>query len=170
MNKLTYSSLSICLLLALVVTGCTIRTYTVTKDRVDQQIQGNRGYLSGDAPKIEGEPRSKTRKTAVMEIEFGVPWAKKPVATEKQEEREIVTEPVEVYEEDILAEEAEIMPEEKEITYTMYKIQKDDTLQKISKKFYGTYRKWKMIYDANTDVLKNPHRIKPGITIRVPEE
>lgn len=51
-----------------------------------------------------------------------------------------------------------------------YKVEKDDTLQKISKKFFNTYKKWPAIYEANKDKIKNPDRIKPGITIRIPQE
>ena len=52
----------------------------------------------------------------------------------------------------------------------MYTIQEDDTLQKISKKFYDAYSKWPKIYEANKDKLKSPEFIKPGITIRIPQE
>ena len=52
--------------------------------------------------------------------------------------------------------------------YREYKVEKDDTLQKISKKFYDNYSKWIKIYEANKDVIKNPDRIKPGITIKIP--
>ncbi|MBF0595345.1 MAG: LysM peptidoglycan-binding domain-containing protein, partial [Candidatus Omnitrophica bacterium] len=49
-----------------------------------------------------------------------------------------------------------------------YKVEKDDTLQKISKKVYGSYSKWTKIYDANKDVIKDPNRLKPGITLKIP--
>jgi len=173
MSKVKYLSLTTIFLFALTIIGCTVRTYTVTKDRVDQNLAGNRGYLSGDAPTVEGEPRSKTRKTSVMEIEFGSFWGKDKEAAAVTEEPQVeyVSEPMEeAYDdEDFLAEEPAIVTEE-EMTYTSYEIQKDDTLQKISKKFYGTYRKWKKIYEANESVIKDPNRIKPGIIIQIPQE
>ena len=43
-----------------------------------------------------------------------------------------------------------------------YIVQKGDTLQKISKKFFGTTKKWPKLYDANKDVLKGP-RIIAGV-------
>jgi nucleoid-associated protein YgaU len=49
-----------------------------------------------------------------------------------------------------------------------YVVQKGDTLQKISMKFYDTHNKWNRIYEANKDILPNPNRIKPGVTIRIP--
>jgi len=51
---------------------------------------------------------------------------------------------------------------------TGYKVEKDDTLQKISKKMYGSYGKWTKIYDANKAVIKDPNFLKPGITLTIP--
>ncbi|MCB9770924.1 MAG: LysM peptidoglycan-binding domain-containing protein, partial [Candidatus Omnitrophica bacterium] len=53
-------------------------------------------------------------------------------------------------------------------TPSEYVIQKNDTLQKISKNVYGTYKKWYQIYEANKDIISDPNRIKPGLTIRIP--
>jgi len=49
-----------------------------------------------------------------------------------------------------------------------YKVEKDDTLQKISKKLYGSFAKWTKIYDANRDLIKDPNRVKPGIILKIP--
>ncbi len=49
-----------------------------------------------------------------------------------------------------------------------YTVQKDDTLQKISKKLFGTYGKWYKIYEANKDKIKNPNFVKPGTVLTVP--
>ncbi|MDE2027253.1 MAG: LysM peptidoglycan-binding domain-containing protein [Candidatus Omnitrophica bacterium] len=51
---------------------------------------------------------------------------------------------------------------------TAYTVQKDDTLQKISKKVYGTYSKWYQIYKANKDKIKNPNVLKPGMVLTIP--
>jgi hypothetical protein len=50
-----------------------------------------------------------------------------------------------------------------------YVVQKGDTLQKISKKFFSTTQKWKKIYNANKDVLKSPDRIRPGQKLAIPK-
>jgi nucleoid-associated protein YgaU len=50
-----------------------------------------------------------------------------------------------------------------------YVVGKNDTLQKISKKFYGTTRHWTKIYEANRDVLKGPDKVYPGQTLNIPE-
>lgn len=52
----------------------------------------------------------------------------------------------------------------------IYVVQKGDTLQKISSKMYGTTKKWKKIFEANKDVLKNPDKIRPGQKLVIPLE
>jgi len=152
----------------LIVSGCTVRMYKQTKDRIDQEIIGNRGYLAGEAPTIEGQPRSSTRETVVVEVELGPQArARKPQA-KKAEAEKVVSEPAQV--KDVLLEELEPkQAEEQTETFQTYKVMKDDTLQKISKKFYGTYKKWKKIYDANKEKIKDPDRIKPGIVLNIPQ-
>jgi len=49
-----------------------------------------------------------------------------------------------------------------------YTVQKDDTLQKISKKVYGTYAKWYKIYKANKDKINNPNVLQPGTVLTLP--
>jgi len=49
-----------------------------------------------------------------------------------------------------------------------YTVLKDDTLQKISKKLFGTYSKWYKIYEANKDKIKNPNYVKPGTVLTIP--
>ncbi|MBI4707793.1 MAG: LysM peptidoglycan-binding domain-containing protein [Candidatus Omnitrophica bacterium] len=52
--------------------------------------------------------------------------------------------------------------------FEKYTVQKNDTLQKISKKFYGTTRKWTKIYEANKEFLKSPDRVRPGQVLNIP--
>jgi nucleoid-associated protein YgaU len=49
-----------------------------------------------------------------------------------------------------------------------YTVQKGDTLSKISKQFYGDANKYKKIFDANRDQLKDPDKIQPGQVLRIP--
>jgi len=49
-----------------------------------------------------------------------------------------------------------------------YTVQKDDTLQKISKKLFGSYGKWYKIYEANKEKIKNPNILKPGTVLTIP--
>ena len=49
-----------------------------------------------------------------------------------------------------------------------YTVEKNDTLQKISKKFYGTTKNWPKIYEANKDVLRSPDKLYAGQNLRIP--
>lgn len=49
-----------------------------------------------------------------------------------------------------------------------YTVQKSDTLQKISKKFYDSYSKWPRIYKANESVLDSPDVVSPGMVLQIP--
>ncbi len=56
----------------------------------------------------------------------------------------------------------------KRFVYKTYKVQKGDTLQKISYKFYGKYSLWPRIFEANKDKLENPNSIYVGQELRIP--
>ena len=50
----------------------------------------------------------------------------------------------------------------------LYKVQKGDTLQTISRRVYGTPNEWRRILDANRGVLPSAERLKPGMELRIP--
>ena len=50
-----------------------------------------------------------------------------------------------------------------------YTVVKGDTLSKIAKSMYGDANKWRKIYEANTDVIKDPDMIHPGQVFKIPE-
>ena len=54
-------------------------------------------------------------------------------------------------------------------SYAEYTVQKNDTLQKISKQYYDAFSKWPKIYEANRGVIDDPNNIKPGIVLRIPQ-
>ncbi|MDD5156003.1 MAG: LysM peptidoglycan-binding domain-containing protein [Candidatus Omnitrophica bacterium] len=148
----------------LALSGCTVRTYTAVKDRVDQDLDtGNKGYIAGKAPQsTEGKERKATRTTYVTEIELPV-FAKtgrksKPAKAQAPAESEVV----------VVEETETTMPASESIQ--KYKVTKGDTLEKIADKFYGTTKKWTKIYEANRDKLKAPDKIYPGQVLDVPIE
>jgi len=49
-----------------------------------------------------------------------------------------------------------------------YTVQKGDTLSKIAKNELGDANAWKKIFEANSDVLKDPDKIFPGQTLKIP--
>ena len=50
----------------------------------------------------------------------------------------------------------------------MYTVVKGDTLSKIAKTYYGNANKWKLIFEANGDQIKNADLIKPGQVLKIP--
>jgi nucleoid-associated protein YgaU len=48
-----------------------------------------------------------------------------------------------------------------------YTVQSGDTLMKIAFEKYGDLYKWKQIYEANRDQIKDPNRIYPGLTLKL---
>jgi nucleoid-associated protein YgaU len=52
--------------------------------------------------------------------------------------------------------------------YGMYQVQSGDTLSKVAQKFYGDSAKYRQIYDANRDVLKDPDKINVGQKLKLP--
>jgi nucleoid-associated protein YgaU len=51
----------------------------------------------------------------------------------------------------------------------MYTVQKGDTLSEIAKRYYGNAARWRVIYEANRDLIKDPDLIYPGQTFRIPD-
>lgn len=49
-----------------------------------------------------------------------------------------------------------------------YKVKKGDCLWKIAKKFYGNGSKYKIIFNANRDKIKNANLIYPGQVLTIP--
>lgn len=150
----------------LALSGCVVRTYTMTRQRVDQDlVGGNRGYIMGKAPaNIETKEKKPTRTTEVVEIELH-----SPIKFEKKHAPE-VGQPQGIEEQPAAKESMpiEVNTASPEQNIQKYTVQKNDTLQKISQKLYGTTKKWTKIFDLNREVLKAPDKIYPGQVINVP--
>jgi len=164
--------------------GVETRAYIANKDRIDQKMEGgNFGYVTGTPKPPDTSKMSKTRKVYVLEftknpdvtpeeLRKGAPPAQ-PVSSNVPERRR---EPVSQYTEPVYEPPvnqpsnttSSVIDDSVVDTPSEYVIQKNDTLQKISKKVYGTYKKWYQIYEANKDIISDPNRIKPGLTIRIP--
>jgi nucleoid-associated protein YgaU len=50
-----------------------------------------------------------------------------------------------------------------------YIVVKGDSLSKIAKEQYGDASKWRKIYEANRDLIKDPDLIYPGQSLRIPQ-
>ena len=170
--------------------GCLVRTYTIYKPRKGTEVEGNQGYIMGTPPEEEKKKESrlgKVRPITVFEIELGAhppenikPQPEATVYEEKRKTKEVaVKETVKasasLIEEEINREEipvksiiSEVPQQQPQKHYKYYVVRKNDTLQKISYKFYGTTRKWKLIYEENKNIIKNPDRLYPGTKIKIP--
>lgn len=168
MKNLLLYVLCSCFLLS----GCAVRTYKLTRDRVDQDLSvGNRGFLMGSGMGYEAKERKPTRTTHVVEVELGSPIklekrsAPKPVSSDILPSSPEVKSQIEPIAPAKYAESETLTPEQNLQKYT---VQKNETLQKISRKLYGTTKKWKKIYELNKEVLKGPDKIYPGQVLNVP--
>ncbi len=62
---------------------------------------------------------------------------------------------------------SEAMTREEAVVPT-YTIVGGDTLSRIAKRHYGDATKWRAIFEANRDVIKNPDLIQIGWVIKLP--
>jgi len=49
-----------------------------------------------------------------------------------------------------------------------YTVQAGDTFASISKRFYGTKSKWRIIFDANRDLASAPEKLRAGTVLMIP--
>lgn len=52
--------------------------------------------------------------------------------------------------------------------YTKHTVQKGESLSKIAKHYYDDMMKYKVIFEANRDILDNPDLIHPGQVLTIP--
>lgn len=177
-------------LLAALVAGCastqqgglSTRAYVVDQDREDQDMSGgNFGYISGTPVQPDRSGVKDTRRVYVLEVTKETEGEESaeslvPPPRPKPERRELPP-PAPVAEPEWSKpvalpdfEDVEVEPAPVAVSGACeeYVVQKGDTLQKISKKFYGSYAKWGKVYEANRNILEDPDKLKVGMRICVP--
>lgn len=154
-------------------TGVSVRSYVEDRPRVDQDLEGNTGFYSGKPrEKVDVVERKKTRKVYVVEVsKEAVPEKQKKANVVQQEEsaQEMSSNEEKINEVAIPAESAVVENPKSVVEYVEYTVEKDDTLQKVAKKFYGSYSKWIKIYEYNKQNIKDPDHIRPGTTLKIPQ-
>ena len=172
------------LFIVLLASGCSsskvrVRSYLQEKPRVDQKMSGNAGYLLGTPKAGEKGERKTTRKVYVLEFSKPAPdqMQGSDGNTVKYQRNEgpgskflgfRVKQPTQV---DLPSSSGDLVGTVViENSIIEYIVEKDDTLQKISKKFYGGYSKWPKIYEYNKDVIENPDFVRPGTILQIPME
>ena len=194
MNK-SYVNLLLCFVLMVLISGCRtsgikVRAYAEDVPRVDQKMEGNAGHLVGKPDVIE-EPDKATRRIYVFEMTKGVDQKTKVVETnfvkipkepttsfqaiiDEQSEMPAIKPKINLpsFEAVEGSDEMFALPDDLNSSSSVvkYTVTKDDTLQKISKKFYDAYSKWPKIYEVNKAKIKNPDFLKPGIILDIPME
>ena len=63
----------------------------------------------------------------------------------------------------------ETVTPEGEKTGRTYTVKSGDTLWAVASEMYGSGNKYMKIFEANTDILENPDRIKPGQVLVIPD-
>ena len=180
------------IILAVFAAGCGVKaeTYVMTKDRVDQELTGNSGCLSGECGPVL-TPQRKTRRVYVLEVskpadEKGKQVEEMVTVSSNKEYTEEPAKPAGSNQGVVTKQRAIIIPSiEDEFSVDakagapvivnqgpsvdqQYTVLKDDTLQKISKKVYGSYSKWVSIYEANKATVKDANVLRPGTVLTIP--
>ncbi len=58
---------------------------------------------------------------------------------------------------------------EKIKTQKFHIVREGDTLSEISRKYYGSVNKWRMILNANQSVIEDVNRLRPGTKLIIPD-
>lgn len=185
-----------CAIFCIQLIGCSkwvVRTSVSEKPRVDQEVSGNRGFISGKPSSPAKEPTFTKRKVYQVEVEIPELIPRKKAASVKKgaavqqprkdrhiegnkgylfggPKEEAVEQPIAT--DEAVEQTEEIISQELESATTKmrtYQVQKGDTLQKVSHNFYGTTKNWPLLYKANRDKLRGPDEIKPGQILIIPE-
>ena len=164
--------------------GSKARVYAVDRPRLDQANMGNAGYIGGEKKQDGPIAERSTRRIYVFEFDK----KKKPEVTQDvkkvdvsssspsvaatgseaiQPSKDKITVPY-IGDDEPVTGQAVATGEAVSVAGMQYTVLKDDTLQKIAKKVYGSYGKWTKIYDANKEKIKNPNFVKPGTVIVIP--
>ena len=165
-----------------------VHGYIQAKERVDQDVRGSVGNWQ-NAPDAVDVERKPTRKVYVLEISKEAkiddslfehaPTTDTPTTDVETEYTPPVKNPYEAPSVRLPSTPSRVQtspamqdsPKSAPMPAggpTDYKVEKDDTLQKISKKFYNTYNQWPRIYEANKEKIPNPDFLQPGITLQIP--
>ena len=151
-------------LVMVAVAGCHAATRIVDYPRVDLDVNsgGNRGYLVGAPPAPSGPWKSERQ---MVETEVEVPAFSKRAGQAPGGMSEETSS-----EGDMVEESAWNEPGASHEIIGNYTVQSGDTLWSIaaSRGVYGDATKWRLLYDANRDVLKSPDRLKAGMSLRIP--
>ena len=144
--------------------GQAVRDYMLEQDVPDERIKIiSRGKLDAIAPVTDLEGMQKDRNAQFMVAEVEEVMIPAPGVVEEPDA-------VPVEEGKYIVEREETIESETRVSTKEYVTKKGDTLWKIAEDTYGNGRKWKNIYRFNKDKIKDPNRLKSGVTLTIPIE
>lgn len=144
--------------------GLAVKDYMLEHGVADERIKIiSRGKLDAIAPVTDLEGMQKDRNAQFMVAEVEEVMIPAPGAVEEPGA-------VPVEEGKYMVEKEETIESEAKVSTKEYVTKKGDTLWKIAEDVYGNGRKWKNIYRFNKDRIKDPNRLKAGVTLIIPIE
>ena len=117
-----------------------------------------------DAPAVEPAAEAKPADAEKPAAEVKPADAEKPAAEIKPADAEKPAAEVKPAD----AEKAKVSPPDPTGS-TVYEVKSGDTLGKIALKHYGSARHSNVIFKANSDILKNPNLLRPGMKLIIPK-
>jgi nucleoid-associated protein YgaU len=182
--------LSALIIFATSLSGC-VTVQKVVRERVDQDVSGNQGYLVGSSENTLEKARPVDRE--YLDIRVEVPTWKEVTAPavrydapegnkgyiagrkkidDKKQPKAVTVYEYDDYEVDVYDDDGDIFAYEEieaKPVYQEYTVKQGETLSHIAKAFYNKASKWTVIYEANSDKIKDPAKVKAGTKLRIPE-
>ncbi len=121
-----------------------------------------------------GRPGAKEEAQQEASLEIGgTAVAPIPEPTEESKIRTVIEtnapEAIGITKKEVVAASGASAPEPaKPPTRTIHVVQRGETLSHISQKYYGTSRKWRVILEANKDVLSDANHLRPDMKLTIP--
>jgi outer membrane protein OmpA-like peptidoglycan-associated protein len=142
----------------------TVRNFMLENGIPEERIRIiSRGKLDAVAPLTDlvGMQKDRNAHFVIAEVEeINLPYPGKPQDTDAQ--------PIE--EGKYLVEKEEKVESEIKVSTRTHTVKKGETLWDIAEEYLGSGHRWKYLYELNKDKIKNPNKLKPGITIVIPIE
>lgn len=146
--------------------GESVKQFMLANGITDERIKIiSRGKLDATAAVTDlvGMQKDRNAQFMIAEVEeVMLPYEGPPQGIEAK--------PVEAEEGKYITEAEEKVESEIKVSTREYVIQKNDSLWKIAQKELGKGERWKYLYEMNKSVIKDPNKLKAGVTIMIPVE
>lgn len=148
-----------------------VKQFMINKGVSDSRIRiVSRGKLDAVAPinDLKGMQKDRNAQFMVAEVEeVMLPYTG---ATTEAGVKPSETDAKVIEDGKYIVEEEENVESQEKVSTKTYVVQKNDSLWKIAKNQLGSGYRWKYIYELNKDKIKNPDKLKAGMTILIPVE